>query len=626
VDRVGADPEAVTLHMQATRPRRLAAHARRRVTGRAALITVAFGLSLLAPAPALGAFGFVSTWGTNVDVGGGSGFEVCTATCQAGTAGSGPGGLDLPWGLAVSAAGDVYVPDLNNNRISQYTAAGTFIRAWGKDVDPGGGTGFEVCTTSCKAGTAGGGPGELNQAIGAAVDSAGNVYVTDYMNNRIDEFTATGSFVRAWGKDVDPGGGTGFEICTIACKQGAAGGAAGELNQPIGVAVGRAGDIYVGDTTNQRIQEFTSAGSFVRAWGKDVDPGGGTGFEICSTACKAGAPGGAAGEMTNPTAVAVSLTGDVHVADGSNLRVDQFTSTGTFVRAWGKDVDPGGATVFEICTTSCKTGANGFGPGEFNTPQAIAVDGAGNVYVAENSSDRVQQFTSTGLFTRTWGEDVDSTGGTGFEVCTATCQFGQSSGLAGSFNTPLGVATDCRGDIYVSDTNNHRVEKFGDPATPLPPCIATGPGGATGGGGPRPLAALSRLRVSPTAFRAAARGPAATSAARAPVGARVTYRLTQASSVRFKIQRRTVGRKVRRGGKGVCVRQTKGNRRRARCTRFVTRGSFTRNGAAGSNSFRLTGRVKGHKLALGRYRLVATPTAGGRSGRSATVSFRIVGG
>jgi NHL repeat len=260
MDRVGADPEAVTLHMQATRPRRLAAHARRRVTGRAALITVAFGLSLLAPAPALGAFGFVSTWGTNVDVGGGLGFEVCTATCQAGTAGSGPGGLDLPWGLAVSAAGDVYVPDLNNNRISQYTAAGTFIRAWGKDVDPGGGTGFEVCTTSCKAGTAGGGPGELNQAIGAAVDSAGNVYVTDYMNNRIDEFTATGSFVRAWGKDVDPGGGTGFEICTIACKQGAAGGAAGELNQPIGVAVGPAGDIYVGDTTNQRIQEFTSAG------------------------------------------------------------------------------------------------------------------------------------------------------------------------------------------------------------------------------------------------------------------------------------------------------------------------------------------------------------------------------
>src|ERR671934_35945 len=114
---------------------------------------------------------------------------------------------------------------------------------------------------------------------------------------------AQGQWERAWGKDVVFGGGsTGFENCTVAadCQPGATGTDLGEMNAPEGVATDAAGNVYVADTGNNRIQEFDSQGNWQRAWGKDVVSGDGTGFEVCSavaTDCRAGATGGLGGEM-----------------------------------------------------------------------------------------------------------------------------------------------------------------------------------------------------------------------------------------------------------------------------------------------------------------------------------------
>ena len=218
--------------------------------------------------------------------------------------------------------------------------------------------------TNCKAGIGGGAGGGLPSPGGVAADGAGNVYVSDSGNARIEVFSSAGAFLRAWGQDVVTGGSTGFEVCTVAasCKAGAPGltGFGGELTNPSGVAADAAGNVYVSDSGNNRIEKFSSAGAFQAAWGKDVVTGGSTGFEVCTVAasCKIGFPGGVlGGELNNPVAIAADAAGNTYVAD-VNSRVQKFNSAGAFQSAWGKDVDTALGMGYEVCTVAanCQMG------------------------------------------------------------------------------------------------------------------------------------------------------------------------------------------------------------------------------------------------------------------------------
>lgn len=215
----------------------------------AALLSLASAGTAAASNPA-----FVRAFAKDV---GGPGINVCTTSCHAGTSGDGADAFkDGPGNLAVAASGDVYVADTANNRIEQFRRNGTFVRAFGKGV---GGPGINVCTTSCHAGTSGAGAGQLNAPYGIAVLGTGDVYVSDRGNNRIDEFTQHGTFVRAFGKDV---GGSGVDVCTTSCQAGSSGtGAAHEINQPdgIGIAGAGTGDVYIADYGNDRIDEWRPA-------------------------------------------------------------------------------------------------------------------------------------------------------------------------------------------------------------------------------------------------------------------------------------------------------------------------------------------------------------------------------
>ncbi|MCW3047117.1 MAG: domain containing protein [Solirubrobacterales bacterium] len=141
--------------------------------------------------------------------------------------------------------------------------------------------------------------------------------------------------------------------------------------------------------------------------------------------------------------------------------------------------------------------------------------------------------------------------------------------------------------------------------------------------GPAPaavVATVAGLRLAPAAFRAARAGPSATTAA-VRTATRVSYTLNIAARARFTVERATSGRTV----SGRCVKPTRTNRTHKRCTRFVAvRGSFTRTRPAGADGFTFTGRLTGHPLTPGRYRLVATPAANGHTGKPSRVSFRIV--
>jgi hypothetical protein len=145
------------------------------------------------------------------------------------------------------------------------------------------------------------------------------------------------------------------------------------------------------------------------------------------------------------------------------------------------------------------------------------------------------------------------------------------------------------------------------------------PAGAAGS--PRPRAAITNLRISPSVFPAANRRGSVALAARRR-GARVTYRDTQPATTTFTVLKAKRG--VRRGTS--CVRPRTRTSPGRRCTRYVRVGSFRRVDRAGANRFRFTGRLRGRKLAPGRYRLKAVPRFDGRNGRAAARSFRIIRG
>jgi hypothetical protein len=116
---------------------------------------------------------------------------------------------------------------------------------------------------------------------------------------------------------------------------------------------------------------------------------------------------------------------------------------------------------------------------------------------------------------------------------------------------------------------------------------------------------VSGLTVSPSAFAAAPGGPSALTSTKRRSGARVNYTLNEAADVSFKVVRLQPKRKARR--------------------RVTLRGSFAGVGGVGANSFRFSGRLAGSKLKPGRYELLATPSAGGKTGQAAGASFRILG-
>ncbi len=181
-----------------------------------------------------------------------------------------------------------------------------------------------------------------------------------------------------------------------------------------------------------------------------------------------GSTGSGAGQISSPVDLAVNpVTHDVYVADSGNFRIDEFTSTGAFIRAWGWGVADG-LPHLETCTLVCQAGISGSGPGQFTQSAFIAIDNSGgpsegDVYVGDTGDNRVSKFDENGNLISSWGVEGQLDG---------------STATHGPINPLLGIAVGSAGNLDVLERNNTMFEFSEDGAFSTEFELLTGQGSA----------------------------------------------------------------------------------------------------------------------------------------------------
>ena len=460
---------------------------------------------------------------------------IITTVAGTGTAGfSGDGGpatsaqLNLPYGLAVDANGYLYIADLGNNRVRRVNPAGT----------------IQTFAGSAGQGSSGdGGPATSAQMLSPrnlAIDSSGNLYISEFAAHRIRKVTPAGT--------ISSAAGTG-----IAGFRGDGGPAtAAQLAFPGGLAFDSAGDLYIADSQNQRIRQVLPNGAIVTFLGGAaitletpvavaVDAAGdliiadstpevhrysvsGKWTVVAGTTSTGFAGDGGpatAANLTNPLDLAIDSAGDLFIAD--QHRVREVNPAGTIYTAAGADY------LFGIGDGGAATAA------ELYRPAGVALDGLGNLYIADTGTNRVRQVSSSGTILTFAGTGVAAPGGeaspavstslmtptavavdqsgnlliveTGANRIRAVAADGAirtnaGTGAAGlgpdshpavqtQLRAPQGVCLDRSGNLYIADTGNSRVllaPSQGQVAT----AAGNGAPGAAGDGGPAPIAQLNQ--------------------------------------------------------------------------------------------------------------------------------------
>ena len=246
----------------------------------------------------------------------------------------------------------------------------------GVATTPAGGQDFWLTAVSFQTSWGSGGKqlGQFRQPRDIDVDAAGNFYISDHRNSRIQKFSAAGGFMG---------------------QIGSQGKGQGKLLRPNALSI-FGSQLAVADTDNHRVVIYNTNGAFVRQWGTF-----GTGN----------------GQFNLPNGVVYDAAGNLYVADTWNHRIQVFSSQGVYLRQWG---------------------TLGSADGQLRYPTHIDIDATGNVYVADSNNNRIQVFNTDGVYQR---------------------KFGVMGTAPGQLRYPVGVDV-ADGFVYVTDTFNNRVQKF----------------------------------------------------------------------------------------------------------------------------------------------------------------------
>ena len=425
-----------------------------------------------------------------VDTGG-----VITTVAGDGSAGfAGDGGqatsasLDSPAGVAVDSAGNLFIVDKDNRRIRMVDTSGVITTVAGNGSGWFSGDGGQA--TSAAIGT----------PQGVTLDAAGNLFIADQNWHRIRMVNTSGVITTVAGNGSGGFSGDGGPATSAS------------LNNPFGVAVDSTGNVFIAEKGNHRIRKVNTSGVIStvagsgspRYWGdggpatlawlgnNDDDPAGialdsagnlfigsenrvrrmTTGGEITTVAgngeCDFGGDGGpaAAAPLCHPFGVAVDSVGNVFIAEQGNHCIRKVNTSG-------------------VITTVAGNGAVGFagdgGPATsamLSDPFGVAVDAAGNVFIADRDNSRIRKVDAIGVITTVAGNGTAGFSGDGNEATSA------------GLNWPEAVAVDPEGNLFIADTGNGRIRRVDTSGI----ITTVAGGGSAGDGVPATLAYLSGPR------------------------------------------------------------------------------------------------------------------------------------
>ena len=375
-------------------------------------------------------------------------------------------GLFTPHAAAIDTSATpnrIYVADAENNRVLGWNNAGSFANGAPADLVIG-----QPDFISSKCGTAS--ASSLCAPVSVAVDKSDNLYVADSSNSRVLEYT--NPFVACSNTFPCVGGpahlvfGQGGSFSSKACDSDAGGvsSTTSDLCDPTGVALDGSGNLYVADSGNNRVLKYDSP----LTTDSTADLVVGQGGDFTSSDCNFDTGGGnsTAQDLCSPIAVALDPSGNLYVADTLNERVLEYNSPLTSTSAANKVFGQGGSFSSNDCDGD--TFDIGSSADDLCDPTGVAVDGSGNLYVADASNNRVLEY-NTPISTDTTADTVFGQGG---DFTSNVCNFdidslpnGLDATSANDLCTPLGVAVDPSGNVFVADSDNSRVLKFDTPLT-----------------------------------------------------------------------------------------------------------------------------------------------------------------
>ena len=349
--------------------------------------------------------------------------------------------LNVPTAAVIDPKGNLYIADSANHRV-RYVTGGTITTAAGDGI-----AGFAGDT-----GTAGAdgkaGDAELNTPSGVVLDTSGNLYIADTVNNVVRKVTPGGvisTVVGTYGYTGNSFNGDGGSATLAA------------LSKPSAMLYDSAGNLYIADTNNNAIRKVIAATGIITTVAGTGDPtglyNGDNGPAVKAT-------------LNHPVGIALDASGNLYIADTGNHVIRKVTyPSGTITTVAGNGT-PGFAGDGKKVSVAT----------ELNSPKGVAVDGAGNIYIADTTNGRIRVISTDNTITTIAGTGAFGYGGDNGPATSA------------SLNFPSQISIDSKGNIYVADTNNNVIRQ-------LTPSVSSG-----GGGGALPTIRTSQGVITAGAF------------------------------------------------------------------------------------------------------------------------------
>ena len=329
-----------------------------------------------------------------------------TTVAGNGTTGySGDGGaatnaeLSYPYGVAFDALGNLFIADQNNHVVRKVGTNGIITTVAGSGKPGYSGDGGAATNA------------ELSAPSGVAVDASGNLFIADQNNNVIREVATYGIITTAVGNGTAGYSGDGGEAPNA------------ELSAPAGVAADASGNLFIADQDNNVIREAGAYGLITTVAGNGIGRYSGDGGRAASA------------ELYAPAGVAADASGDLFIADRDNFCIRKVTANGIITTVAGNGTpgysgDGGAATKTEL-----------------SEPIGVAVDAAGNLFIADSQNNRIREVGTNGIISTVAGNGAQGYSDDG------------GSATEAELSAPSGGAVDAAGNLFIADSGNQRIRK-----------------------------------------------------------------------------------------------------------------------------------------------------------------------